>query len=120
MAKNYLIVISNEITIIRFLKQPSSDEIRSAIDDVSENHPDKLRLWDLRKGMDLTNTELRQLAESGKTKFMFPSKVAIVAPKDLAYGLSRIYEVYRKQEQTETRVFRTEKEALEWLKTSKI
>lgn len=42
-------------------------------------------------------------------------KLAIVAPDDLRYGLSRAYEAYVSGRQFETRVFKTRIEAEEWL-----
>jgi hypothetical protein len=46
------------------------------------------------------------------------SKFAIVAPGDVAYGLARMYEVYREsnaRSRKEVSVFRTMAEALKWL-----
>jgi hypothetical protein len=47
------------------------------------------------------------------------SRLAIVAPQDIAYGLGRMYEVYRglnTQSTKEVSVFRTMAEALAWLR----
>lgn len=47
-----------------------------------------------------------------------PSKLAIVAPGDLAYGLGRMFQVYRESEERSTKevgVFRTLAEALAFL-----
>jgi hypothetical protein len=47
-----------------------------------------------------------------------PSKFAIVAPSDMAFGLGRMYEMYRDLQARSTKqvaVFRTLKEALEFL-----
>jgi len=47
-----------------------------------------------------------------------PSKFAIVAPKDEAFGLGRMYETYRRLESGSTKevgVFRTMDEAVEFL-----
>ncbi len=46
------------------------------------------------------------------------SKLAIVAPKDVAYGLGRMYETYRGLDQKSTKrisVFRSMADALAWL-----
>jgi hypothetical protein len=46
------------------------------------------------------------------------SKFAVVAPQDLAYGLGRMYQTHRSLESNSTkdvRVFRTMREALEYL-----
>lgn len=42
-------------------------------------------------------------------------KWAIVAPDDLVFGLSRMYEMLSKNLSIQTRVFRSEQEAREWL-----
>ncbi|MCW8956944.1 MAG: hypothetical protein OQL09_08680 [Gammaproteobacteria bacterium] len=93
------------------------DEIKSAINTIAvKNNMNELRLWDLSNGIfDLTETELRELAEYGKSSFLLPSKVAIVAPKNLEFGLSRMYEAYREEGLVKHRVFRTEQEARAWL-----
>ena len=52
-----------------------------------------------------------------KEKLAFPSKVAVIAPDDLSFGLSRVYEVYREKDEIELKVFRTEQKGIEWLKT---
>ena len=94
-----------------------SDEIRKSIDDVASISASGLRLWDLSAGgWDLTSVKLEKIADYAKTKLMLPSKVAIVAPKDLSYGLSRVYEALRRQEGLEIEIFRDEHKALSWLK----
>ncbi len=46
---------------------------------------------------------------------------AIVSPNDVSFGLSRVYQSFAemKDQMTSTRVFRTEAEALDWLKSLK-
>ncbi len=75
----------------------------------------RLRLWILEAGVNLQKEELVQIAQRGKEIWPVPSLAAIVAPDSLSYGLSRIYDVYREQEQHRTRVFWTEQEARAWL-----
>lgn len=117
MARNYSIEAENGITTIRFFRDFVVDDIRSAIDNVAaENNLNELRLWDLSKGSsNLTATDLRMLAQYGQTRFLLPSTVAIVAPKALEFGLSRIYEAYREEGLVKHRVFRTEQDARDWL-----
>jgi hypothetical protein len=43
------------------------------------------------------------------------SRRAIVAPTDLGFGMSRMFELYRGELAGEIRVFRTRSEALAWL-----
>ena len=106
---------TNGITTIQFSKQPSIDELFNALDDVERTN---LRLWDFSgEGVDLTGNQLLQLYEYSKSKLLRPSKAAILATNDLTFGLSRMMGVYRDKEQSETKVFRTKQEALEWLQS---
>lgn len=117
MAKNHSIVTRDGVMTIRFSRSPSVDDIREAIDDVASSNPPPLRLWDLSfAGLNLTADQLREAAAHGRSKQFPPSKIAIVAPDDLAFGLSRQFEFFRVDEQATTGVFRTEKEALAWLR----
>ena len=117
MDKNYSIDSTDGVTVVRFYKRLGIDEIRNAIIDVAENHLSDLRLWDFSKAdINLTSSQIEELAKYGKSKFSIPSKVAIVAPEDLAFGLMRIYEVYREEDQAEIKVFRSEQDAWVWLR----
>ena len=104
------------ITAIRFTQKPEFSDIIQAIDEASKTDAEGLRLWDLSAGLDLSDPQLRQIAEYGKNKLPASAKVAIVAPQDLTFGITRVYEVYRKHEQLDFMVFRTEQEAIKWLK----
>lgn len=117
MVRNYSIETERGITTIRFSHEFVAEDILSAIDAVAaENNLNELRLWDLSRGnSNLTAEELQKLADYARSRFLLPSKVAIVAPKDLEFGLSRIYEVYREEGLVKHRVFRTEQEARVWL-----
>jgi len=115
-SRNYSINNSDGITAICFLKPPSPDDIFNAVDDVAAGFPSNLRLWDLSQSrLNLTGDQLHVIADYAKSKLIEPSKLVVVAPNDLTFGLSRLFSVYRSTSQSETRVYRTEKEALEWL-----
>jgi hypothetical protein len=61
-------------------------------------------------------------AESAERDVPAASRFAIVAPGDLAYGLGRMYAVYRETDRRSTkevRVFRRMDEALSWLEEGK-
>jgi hypothetical protein len=119
MASNYLIEYRDDITTIRFSTSPGLDDIRNAIDDVVENHLSPLRVWDFSNGFNLTDAELKELAAYGKSKFSIPSRVAVIASNDLAYGVARVYDVYREDAFLEQQIFRTEQEARAWLMSRK-
>ena len=121
MAKNYAIETKNGITKVRFSQAPGANDFRNAINDVADNYQCDLRLWDFgNEGMKITSHELREIARYGKTKFLKPSKVAIIAPKELDYISSQLYEIYRQDTLIEQKVFHTENEALSWLSNSSI
>jgi hypothetical protein len=112
----YQIEFENGITSIRFTKNPAYADLQKAIDDLANNHAYEFRLWDFSEiAFDLSMNEIQNIAEYGKEKFTKPNNAAIVAPQDLAYGVLRAFEVYRKQEHAHARVFRTRQEALAWL-----
>jgi hypothetical protein len=73
--------------------------------------------------IDPTTEGIRTLADlSASMDTKSSSKFAIVAPQNLAFGLGRMYEIYRSlNEQTTKRVavFRERAEALKWLAASK-
>ena len=116
MEKKYSIDIIDEVTIIRFGEEPDMIDIRNSIDDVAALKQKALRLWNFSKGsLNLTSTQIQELADYAKTKFSPPSRVAIVATEDLAFGLSRMYEAFRAQEMVDIEIFRNEQDAHNWL-----
>ena len=66
---------------------------------------------------DVTPTVLRQVAGIFARTDRHPelTRVAMCAPLDLAFGLSRMYEAYRESSGVKLRVFRTLEEAERWL-----
>ena len=119
MAASFQIESKDEITTIRFSTSPGLDDICKAIDAVVESYLSGLRIWDFRNGFNLTDAELKQLAEYGKSKFSIPSKVAVIAPHDLSYGVARVHDVYREDALLEQRIFRTKQGARAWLLSQK-
>ena len=116
MNRIYSIETSQGITTVRFSAAPGVEALKNAIDDLTDYHQSVLRLWDFSdSGLSLSNSQLEKLAEYGKRRFTMPSRVAIVAPEDFTFGLSRIYEVYREEGKLQLKVFRTELEARHWL-----
>ena len=118
MSKQYSIAVENGITRIVCLQKPTYEDATRMIDDVAENFPYEKRLWDFSKiQFDFSMQELMAISNYGKQKFLKPNRVAIIAPDDLAFGEMRVFQVYREQEEhSVARAFRTEAEALEWLR----
>ncbi|GMR08078.1 MAG: hypothetical protein BMS9Abin26_1083 [Gammaproteobacteria bacterium] len=101
---------------------PSYEEFLAAIASRFE-HPDfRLDmnvLWDLREAnfTTLETSTLRQIAEFIKLKYdshYAEHKAALVASKNLEYGLCRVYAVYANILPSQIRVFRTLEDAHGW------
>ena len=112
----FTINISNDILTVRFYQEPSKEDIHKALIEISEKHTITKRLWDFSEvKFDLSQDQLKDIANLAKNLFSQPSKVAMVASKDLSFGVSRIYEVFREDNRTEVKVFRNVEDARRWL-----
>ena len=60
--------------------------------------------------------ELEEIASHASSADLDSARVAMLVIKDLSYGVSRMYEAYRKSPLTDVKVFRDEAEAIEWLR----
>jgi hypothetical protein len=116
MEKKYFIENVDGIVEVRFLENPDAQDICDSLDDAAQIHPNNLRLWDFSNGADLASQDIEKVAAHAKTIHMQSGKVAIVAPKDLTYGLFRMYEVHRHEERIQLNVFRSKQAAREWLR----
>jgi hypothetical protein len=69
-------------------------------------------------GVEISNTELEKVTElDKKAAAIIPDRVvAIVAGKDVIFGLSRMWEAYMGGAGWETHVYRSRKEAETWIK----
>ena len=76
-----------------------------------------LSMWDLAGARPLfTAAELREVAAHVKDhRPVDAGRIAIVATEDLAFGMSRMYEVFASDLRVETRVFRDSGLAQRWL-----
>ena len=115
MTKNYLIKSSNDITEICFITKANLNDLLTAMDDVADNYYNKLRLWDISHGVNLSESDIKQVANYAKLKFLTPGRSVIVAPSDLEFGIARMGNVYREDDVLIQKVFRTKQEALDWL-----
>lgn len=99
------------------------DDIRQAFTERT-NHPDfkpgMSVLWDLSEGnaSKLTSDDIRRIAARNKAQLKksgVPYKAAFLAPRDIEFGLSRMYEMFIEDAMVDNRVFRTLDEARRWL-----
>ncbi|MFZ1983990.1 MAG: hypothetical protein WAU91_06230 [Desulfatitalea sp.] len=77
-------------------------------------------LWDLSQAnaSRISTDEIRRIAHLNKShvkKTGVGYKIAFVAPRDIEYGLARMYQMFSAETPVENRVFRTIEEAQRWL-----
>jgi len=113
---NYHIEQIGKIIAIRFASPALVRDIIAVADEAAQFDKNTLRLWDFRKGLNLSSSDVVQIADRAKNISFPPSKIAILVSDKLAYGLARMYDVYRAQQNQEVRLFETEEEAIKWLK----
>lgn len=117
MLKNYNINKVNGITTIVFSQVPTIDEGKEIIDILAVESSYHLRMFDFSNILfDWDTGEIAEIAQYSKEKLLEDNRVAFVAPQDLAFGMSRVLEVYRDQEKLSlVGVFRNRQDAEEWL-----
>lgn len=118
LSKHCTITMDGDITVIQFRSQPTPAEGKIILSQLAEKFPYQLRLWDMRNiVMNMSNLEIRGMAEHGQSSFPLPNRAAFVAGDDLTYGELRVMEVYREQQPQHslTRVFRDLDKARTWL-----
>ena len=116
MNKLFWIERLDSILVIRFNGPCTVKSILQAVDEVALYPSHYSRLWDLSFGIDVPNQGLKEIASYTKKKLNYPARVGVVASEDLSFGLMRMLEVYREEENLDFRVFRNEAEALGWLR----
>jgi hypothetical protein len=74
------------------------------------------RLYDFRKcEIDLSTEEMNLYAKKTMQLDQEYSKIALLVSGELTYGLSRMYQVFRDQDNTDIKVFRDEDKAMDWI-----
>lgn len=114
---------SLKLTTHRCQGKVAAAEIEKVIGDFYQREPTLHVLWDF-SAADLSRVtigEIEQLAKAVNTiaHSRLGGKSAIVSPQDISFGLSRVYQAFAEtggSSTAETRVFRSEQEALEWMK----
>ena len=111
-----------QLTIYTAKGSISGEEVKKAIKDFYEHGPvTRNVLWDVSLAVlvDLSAEDVRQIAHVPRQSLELrqDGKTAIVAPSDLAYGLSRMYQTSSQPEALpfEVQVFRDSEAAHKWL-----
>lgn len=118
MSTKFKFDIENRILFVKRFGSIKPGELADEMQEITShsefNGIDRL-LSDLTEG-DMTaisTEELERHAEFCRIKFKNLSAVALLAPEDLAFGFSRMFEVLSSLENVE--VFRRKEDALDWL-----
>jgi hypothetical protein len=113
--------IQNDLSVFTVNGSLVADEIIERVEEFYTKHPTKLVLW-VMGDVDLsaiTNEGIERVIQTA-AKYSHKrkeGKTAIVGPKDVEYGLGRVYEAYTGLENLpyEYGVFKDVKEAKKWL-----
>lgn len=112
----YEIRREGEIVCVEFIQSPEKDDMVAVIEELDKMPNSSLRLYLMVKAEILLSTsEVRDGADIARKAENQPSKIAVVAPGNITYGISRIFKVFRESEDTEFSVFREIDEARDWL-----
>ena len=112
---------SSDLTIFTVIGPVTPAELAEAINEFYEGVTSKDVLWDLSRGdfSLISNTVIQDLVKIPKAQYLARKggKSALVAEKDLAYGIARVYKARTAMDPLpfETKVFRTMEEAHQWL-----
>ena len=116
MSDSFKFSFVGQVLWVRFTSPPKLSEVFEAIEHIANMEPvPSQRLWEFERGVNLSSSELRQIAEVGKEKLLGPQRVALLGSEALAFGLMRMYEVFRQEELLNMEVFKDRESALEWL-----
>ena len=115
MSSNYLVEKIGRITAVRFTLTASSHDLLDAANDVAQLENNTLRLWDLRKGVSVSTADIFVIARRMKEIGFPSSKIAVLVTDKLSYGLARMFDVHREQDNQKYNVFEREQEAVKWL-----
>ena len=115
MNSNFIVEEQDGISTLRLARQLSLEELLQVLDDAVSLDVGNRRIWDATRHFNYTADEVRSIAEHGKVIWPGAARVAYVAEDDLTFGLVRMFEVFREQENYQTKVFRDEQAARTWL-----
>ena len=111
----------NDLTSYTVRGKLSAEEVKQVITQFYSGQVTKLVLWDLTNADlgALHKPDIEAIAHTPRTKAQqrIQGKTALAASKDLAFGLSRMYETLTNLEHLpfKTQVFRTTTDAMNWL-----
>lgn len=118
MSVQITITIEEDVAIVKIVGQLGLEELLDANKRLARNGRFicTRRLWDLRESfINFSATEIQTIAEFGDQADQRKAKVVLLVSSDLSFGLSRMFQAFRKSPFTEVAVHRDESEAMRWL-----
>lgn len=117
-ADSYIVSRENDIVRIDFTRSPDRDSLIELLERLSETENSELRMYVMIEAeIFLSTTEVKEGADVARELKNQPRRIAVVAPGDITYGISRIFKVFRESRETEFKVFRELDEARRWLRS---
>lgn len=114
--KVYEISRDGPIVRIEFIASPDRESMLALMNELGRLGDSALRMFVMQKAeMLLSTAEVREGAEVARALQNQPRRIAVVAPGEISYGISRIFKVFRESEDTVFEVFREEDAAKDWL-----
>ena len=114
----YVIEREDDIVRVDYKRSPQPEDMYELLDQLGEMEDSELRMYVMIDAEILLSTaEVREGAEYAREKKNQPRRIAVVAPGDITYGISRIFKVFRESQETELQVFRSLDDAREWLRS---
>ncbi len=110
-----------DLTIFTVVGEATFDELWDQTRVLFKGKLSKLVLWDFTAATaaGVSSQELKEIARRGGTILsrVAGGKGAILAPKDIDYGIGRIFQVFSEQEifPLEVEIFRDKSAAINWL-----
>ncbi len=112
----YMITREDGIVRVEFLRSPDREDMVALMDELGKMEDSALRMYVMQQAEILLSTaEVRDGADIARSYENQPRKIAVVAPGNITYGISRIFKVFRESDETEFAVFRELDEARAWL-----
>ncbi len=111
----------SDLTVYRVIGQVTGDDVSRIIKEFYDNHITRNVLWDLSESdvSKLSADDVFRVAHTPRKRaeMRIGGKTAIVAPTDITFGLTRMYEFMTEVQSFSftTQTFRTTQEAYQWL-----
>ena len=115
MGVDHTIEYIGDVAVMRLRTNVRLERMLEILSGVAATISTNRRMWVAGNHFIYSADEISQIAEHGRHLWTANARVAYVASDSLSLNLLRTFEIYREQENYETRVFDNEAAALEWL-----